>query len=70
MTHPVRRHARVAGSRTAYVAETQMLAVLRAQDLQAPDLFSSRDEDAAEYAAILRDFERAHDELAEGDQPY
>ena len=43
-------------------AEQRLQAALRAQSSAAPDLFSDRDDDAAEYAGILRDFVNAHEE--------
>lgn len=67
MKHPVHQQARSAGSRAARVAETRLYTALRAQHT-APDLFSDRNEDAAEYAAILRYFERVHDEAADADR--
>ncbi|HET9384873.1 MAG TPA: hypothetical protein VFO67_06975 [Gemmatimonadales bacterium] len=68
MKFPVDRHARVAGSRAARVAEAQMQAALRTRLLQAPDLFSDRDENAAEYASILQDFERLRNEATDADR--
>jgi len=37
-------------------------AALRAQWEDAPELFSDRDDEAREYASILRDFACRHDE--------
>ena len=43
-------------------AEERLRAALRTRWPDAPDLFSDRNEDAAERASILRDFESVHDE--------
>ncbi len=51
------RHSRRAGR-----AQRWLLAPLQAQWQDAPALFSDRDDDAAEYASLLRDFECARDE--------
>ena len=42
-------------------AELWLRAALQAQRAEALELFSDRDDDALEYASILRDFECAHD---------
>lgn len=56
--NPARHSRRTAATR----AEERLRAALRAQRPEAPEVFSDRDEDAAEYQSILRDFERVHDE--------
>ena len=43
-------------------AEAMLRAALRAQGEDAPELFSDRDDEAREYASILRDFACRHDE--------
>lgn len=42
-------------------AEAWLRAALQAQRADPPDLFSDRDDDAMEYASILRDFTCRHD---------
>lgn len=58
LPHLARRSNRAAASR----AEQRVQAALRVQRRDVPELFSDRNEDAAEYESILRDFERVHDE--------
>ena len=47
---------------TARRAQERLRAALQAQGEDAPELFSDRDDEAREYASILRDFARRHDE--------
>jgi hypothetical protein len=68
MKHSPHQHAQGAIRQGARVAEARLQAVVRSQYLAAPDLYSDRDDNAAEYAAILRDFERVHDESADADR--
>lgn len=49
-------------SRRAVRAQQGPLAAPHVQWQDAPALFSDRDDDAAEYASLLRDFECARDE--------
>ena len=49
-------------SRRAVRAQGWPLAAPRVRWQDAPALFSDRDDDAAEYASLLRDFEYVHDE--------
>jgi hypothetical protein len=49
-------------------AQQQLRAALRAQWQDAPALFSDRDDDAAECADLLREFERVHDEATGADR--
>ena len=53
---------RIAARAAMRRCERQLQAALRAQRPDAPDLFSDRNEDDAEYASLLRDFECVHDE--------
>ena len=46
-------------------AEAMLRAALRAQWEDAPELFSDRDDEAREYASILRDFACRHDAARE-----
>jgi len=57
MKSSTHRHSRRAGR-----AQQRLLAALQAQWQDAPALFSDRDNDTAEYASLLRDFESARDE--------
>ena len=43
-------------------ADARLRAALQAQWEDAPELFSDRDDEAREYASILRDFACRHDE--------
>ena len=56
------QHPRIAARASMRFNEQQLQAALRAQRQYAPDLFSDRDEEDAEYASLLRDFECVHDE--------
>lgn len=51
-------------------ARTQrwLLAALQAQWQDAPAMFSERNDDAAEYASLLHDFECAHDEALDAER--
>jgi len=42
-------------------AEARLRAALQAQREDAPELFTDRDDEAREYASILRDFACRHD---------
>jgi hypothetical protein len=68
MKHLPHQHAQAADRKAARVAEARLQVALRGQLLHAPDLSSDRDEEATEYAAILRDFERVHDEATGADR--
>jgi len=43
-------------------ARRRLHPALQMPRLEAPDIFSDREEDAAEYDSIVRDFETARDE--------
>ena len=62
MKKSLQRHPRIAVRASANGMERRLQAMLRAQRLDAPDLFSDRDEDDVEYASLLRDFECVRDE--------
>jgi len=62
------RNFRHNGQGASRRAERQLIAALRAQPRVGPEFFSDRDEDAAEVAAILRDFGRVHDETVSAER--
>lgn len=45
-----------------------LLAALQSQWKNTPALFSDRDDEAAEYASVLRDFEYARDEALDAER--
>ena len=55
-------------SRRAIRTQRWLLAALQAQRMEPPALFSERNDDAAEYASLLRDFECAHDEALDAER--
>ena len=67
MNKSLQRHSRIPARASANSMERRLQATLRAQRLEAPDLFSDRDEDETEYASLLRDFECVRDEALEAE---
>ena len=63
MKRSANRHSRHAGR-----VQQQLLMALRGQWQDAPLLFTDRDDDAAEVASLLRDFEFARDEAVDADR--
>jgi hypothetical protein len=61
MRTTIHRMARAGAPVMAREARRRLHAALQLR-LEAPDIFSDREEDAAEYDSIVRDFETARDE--------
>jgi len=55
-------------SRRAIRSQRWLLVALQTQWRDTPALFSERNDDAAEYASLLRDFECAHDEALDAER--
>ena len=68
MKATVHRAARAETPVMARDARRKIEAALQALQMQAPDIFSDREEDAAEYDSIVRDFETARDEAVAADR--
>jgi hypothetical protein len=49
-------------------ARRRLEATLQTLRLEAPDIFSDREEDAVEYESIVRGFETARDEALSGER--
>lgn len=68
MKKSAHRHSRVAARASVRGWERRLQAALRSQPTDAIDLFSDRDEDVVEYAALLRGFEGVREEALEAER--
>lgn len=68
MKTTIHRTARAVTPVVARDARRRLEATLQTLRLEAPDIFSDREEDAVEYDSIVRDFAIAHDEAFSGER--
>jgi hypothetical protein len=55
-------------TKRAIRSQRWLLAAMHAQRKEPPVLFSERDDDAAEYASLMRDFECVRDEALDAER--